>query len=128
MSPRAFDAIPFQLLNRRMAGRKTRPVNKCYLRSESVYSLVSREFCQRGIHVVSNGCQGTYPPFRSTRNPIAGKTMETTAQEELLAGNAVGEGVALKSTSSQAAMDGQVFLESSGAKPPSSETGLVTWV
>jgi hypothetical protein len=54
--------------------------------------------------------------------------METTAQEEVLAGNAVNEGVALKSTSSQAAMDGQVLLESSGAKPPSSKTGLVTWV
>ena len=28
MSPRMFDAIPFQLLNRKMAERKTRPVNK----------------------------------------------------------------------------------------------------
>jgi hypothetical protein len=28
MSPRMFDAIPFQLLNRKLAERKTRPVNK----------------------------------------------------------------------------------------------------
>jgi hypothetical protein len=34
---------------------------------ESVYSRVSREECQRGTHVVSNGCQGTYPPVSQVR-------------------------------------------------------------
>jgi hypothetical protein len=45
-----FDAIPFQLLNRKMAERKTRPVNNSRIPDpEYNNSLIHRPICQRGL-------------------------------------------------------------------------------